>query len=129
MKFVRPIYRTLYQHSRQLAVDTFVEHYTIYHPIATKMLATDLGLELAKDENGRVVVKDKEKRKEEIVVVDEKEKIVVVDEKEKIAVVDEKKKEKIAVVDEKEKKEIVVVDGKEKEKNYRGLLYVTLGVS
>merc|ERR1711935_1203415 len=109
MKFVRPIYRTLYQHSRQLAVDTFVEHYTIYHPIATKMLATDLGLELAKDENGRVVVKEKEKKKEEIVVVDEKEKIVVVDEK--------------------EKKEIVVVDGNEKEKNYRGLLYVTLGVS
>lgn len=83
MKFVRPIYRTLYQHSRQLAVDTFVEHYTIYHPIATKMLATDLELELAKDENGRVVVKEKKKEKG-IVVADENE-----NENEKIVVVDE----------------------------------------
>lgn len=48
MKFVRPLYRALAATSggREIAVDTFVASNKIYHPIARKMVAQDLGLEL-----------------------------------------------------------------------------------
>eukprot|EP00900_Chrysochromulina_parva_P021591 jgi/Chrpa1/4065/Chrysochromulina_OHIO_Genome00014408-RA len=44
MKFVRPLYRALYgwEAQRELAVQTFLEHRSNYHPIAAKMLAQDL---------------------------------------------------------------------------------------
>lgn len=44
MKFVRPLYRALHQSKmgRQLAVDTFLSNKEFYHPIATKMIASDL---------------------------------------------------------------------------------------
>ena len=46
MKFVRPLYRDLYQWEAQraVAIDTFREWRTNYHPIASKMLAQDLKL-------------------------------------------------------------------------------------
>ena len=45
MKYVRPLYRTLRdsgEQSRALAIDTFLANQDFYHPIATKMLASDL---------------------------------------------------------------------------------------
>jgi len=44
MKFVRPLYRALYQSSmgKQLAVDTFLDNKDFYHPICAKMIAVDL---------------------------------------------------------------------------------------
>ena len=44
MKFVRPLYRTLFQSKmgKDLAVSTFLQHKDFYHPIAAKMLAADL---------------------------------------------------------------------------------------
>ena len=44
MKFVRPLYRALYgwEAQRELAVQTFLEHRSNYHPIAAKMLSQDL---------------------------------------------------------------------------------------
>jgi len=46
MKFTRPLYRALYtsKMASQLAVDTFLQHSTIYHPICTKMIASDLSI-------------------------------------------------------------------------------------
>ena len=46
MKFVRPLYRALFQSEmgKEIAKKTFVEHYNFYHPIAAKMLASDLGV-------------------------------------------------------------------------------------
>ena len=49
MKFVRPLYRALYQSSpegKQLAKETFLNHWDFYHPIAAKMVATDLDVSL-----------------------------------------------------------------------------------
>jgi leukotriene-A4 hydrolase len=49
MKFVRPLYRALRDASdsyKQLALQTFAEHKAKYHPIARKMVATDLGAPL-----------------------------------------------------------------------------------
>ena len=44
MKFVRPLYRSLFQSAmgKDLAVSTFIENRDFYHPIAAKMIATDL---------------------------------------------------------------------------------------
>jgi leukotriene-A4 hydrolase len=46
MKYVRPLYRDLarWPEQRELAVSTFKEWRSNYHPIAAKMLAIDLGL-------------------------------------------------------------------------------------
>ncbi|PRP81813.1 hypothetical protein PROFUN_10802 [Planoprotostelium fungivorum] len=46
MKYVRPLYRTLKksQKGSELAVKTFKEHGQLYHSIAAKMIAKDLGL-------------------------------------------------------------------------------------
>mmetsp|Transcript_3652 Transcript_3652/g.6695 ORF Transcript_3652/g.6695 Transcript_3652/m.6695 type:complete len:317 (-) Transcript_3652:144-1094(-) len=44
MKFVRPLYRSLYKSrfGRKMAVETFLKNKDFYHPIATKMIAMDL---------------------------------------------------------------------------------------
>lgn len=44
MKFVRPLYRSLgnSKMGRELAIKTFAEHETMYHPIARKMVKSDL---------------------------------------------------------------------------------------
>jgi len=44
MKFVRPLYRALYQaeSGKDLAKDTFLMNSDFYHPIAAKMLAVDM---------------------------------------------------------------------------------------
>lgn len=46
MKYVRPLYRDLskWPEQRESAVSTFQEWRSNYHPIASKMLAADLGL-------------------------------------------------------------------------------------
>ena len=46
MKFLRPLYQTLFKSKigKQLALDTFKEARTSYHPIAAKMVAADLKL-------------------------------------------------------------------------------------
>lgn len=43
-QYLRPLYRALYANpkSRQAALDTFAAHREMYHPIAAKMVATDL---------------------------------------------------------------------------------------
>ncbi len=52
MKFVRPLYRALYKSDmgKEAAVKAFLEHRNFYHPIAAKMVATDLCVGVAKDE-------------------------------------------------------------------------------
>mmetsp|Transcript_26016 Transcript_26016/g.43407 ORF Transcript_26016/g.43407 Transcript_26016/m.43407 type:complete len:155 (+) Transcript_26016:20-484(+) len=42
MKFVRPLFRSLYQFQSKVAVDTFLQHQDFYHPICSKMIAVDL---------------------------------------------------------------------------------------
>ncbi|KAL7533149.1 hypothetical protein ACHAWF_004363 [Thalassiosira exigua] len=44
MKFVRPLYRALFRSKmgKDVAVSTFLENKDFYHPIAAKMIATDL---------------------------------------------------------------------------------------
>lgn len=42
MKYTRPLYRSLYQLSKNLAVETFLQHQDFYHPICAKMVAADL---------------------------------------------------------------------------------------
>ena len=44
MKYVRPLYRLLYRSKmgKDIAIDTFLQHKDIYHPIAAKMIAIDL---------------------------------------------------------------------------------------
>jgi leukotriene-A4 hydrolase len=46
MKFVRPLYRLLHQakNGAQLAVDTYLEHKSFYHPIAAQLIEKDIGL-------------------------------------------------------------------------------------
>ncbi|CAB9504832.1 Leukotriene A-4 hydrolase [Seminavis robusta] len=46
MKFTRPLYRALFQSkmASELAVETFLENKHIYHPICTKMVASDLSV-------------------------------------------------------------------------------------
>jgi len=48
MKYVRPLYRSLGKSAkgRDLAVSTFTQHHSIYHNIAQKMVAKDLGITL-----------------------------------------------------------------------------------
>jgi len=48
MKFVRPLYRALYQSEsgKDLAKETFLSNSDFYHPIATKMLAADMEISL-----------------------------------------------------------------------------------
>ncbi|WOO82539.1 Leucine aminopeptidase 2 [Vanrija pseudolonga] len=46
MKFCRPIFRLLNEQAPELARNTFTEHAAFYHPIARKMIAKDLGIEL-----------------------------------------------------------------------------------
>ena len=51
MKFLRPLYRAMFKSScgKQLALDTFSRLRDGYHPIASKMLSSDLGVQ-ASDE-------------------------------------------------------------------------------
>mmetsp|Transcript_28513 Transcript_28513/g.43760 ORF Transcript_28513/g.43760 Transcript_28513/m.43760 type:complete len:663 (-) Transcript_28513:60-2048(-) len=44
MKYVRPLYRALYHSAmgRKVAVETFLKYKDMYHPICSKMVATDL---------------------------------------------------------------------------------------
>lgn len=46
MKYLRPLYRALHQHEvgRALAYETFSLARNSYHPIAAKMVASDLGV-------------------------------------------------------------------------------------
>ena len=46
MKFVRPLYRALFasKMGKALAVKAFLEHRSFYHSIASKMIASDMGL-------------------------------------------------------------------------------------
>eukprot|EP01133_Synstelium_polycarpum_P006777 gene6777-7877_t len=44
MKFVRPLYSELNKRNPELAKDTFTKHRCIYHSIASKMVAKDLGI-------------------------------------------------------------------------------------
>ena len=51
MKYVRPIYRDLFQSNlyRNIAVKVFLENCDFYHPIAQKMIASDVSLEDKKE--------------------------------------------------------------------------------
>jgi len=44
MKFCRPIFRSVYKVDPKLAVEYFEENRQYYHPIASKLIAKDLGL-------------------------------------------------------------------------------------
>lgn len=46
MKFVRPLYRLLHQakNGAQLAIDTYLQHKSFYHPIAAQLIEKDIGL-------------------------------------------------------------------------------------
>lgn len=46
MKFTRPLYKALYRSKMgsDLAVKTFLAHKDIYHPICSKMVASDLSV-------------------------------------------------------------------------------------
>lgn len=46
MKFVRPLYRLLHQakNGAQLAVDTYLQYKSFYHPIAAQLIEKDIGL-------------------------------------------------------------------------------------
>lgn len=48
MKFTRPLYKALYRSNMgsELAVETFLKHKEMYHPICTKMVASDLSVSL-----------------------------------------------------------------------------------
>lgn len=48
MKFLRPLYRALFRSKmgKQAALDTFKEAGRSYHPIAAKMVASDLGVDV-----------------------------------------------------------------------------------
>lgn len=54
MKFVRPLYKTLYDceipKAKEAAVATFLAHRHFYHPICRKMVALDLGLSKCDDD-------------------------------------------------------------------------------
>lgn len=54
MKFVRPLYRSLHgsQVGATIARQTFEAHHEMYHPIAKKMVAQDLGVNLSKLSGG-----------------------------------------------------------------------------
>ena len=44
MKYLRPLYRSLNRKHKAVAVETFKEAASSYHPIAAKMVASDLGV-------------------------------------------------------------------------------------
>ena len=44
MKYLRPLYRSLHKKEKEVAIQTFKEAGSGYHPIAAKMVAADLGL-------------------------------------------------------------------------------------
>jgi leukotriene-A4 hydrolase len=44
MKYVRPIYKALNKVDSELAVKTFLQHRSFYHPICASMVAKDLGV-------------------------------------------------------------------------------------
>lgn len=48
MKFTRPLYRELFalEETRSMAIQTFRERASFYHPICRAMVAKDLGVEL-----------------------------------------------------------------------------------
>ena len=48
MKFTRPLYRSLCQFDRALAIETFLQHQDFYHPICAKMVAADLQIDKRK---------------------------------------------------------------------------------
>ena len=55
MKYVRPLYRTLRDsgsESQALAISTFLANADFYHPIASKMLASDLSVGGSKAKRG-----------------------------------------------------------------------------
>ena len=56
MKFVRPLYRALYKSEmgKEIAVKTFLANREFYHPIAAKMVATDMSVGKAnEDDDGK----------------------------------------------------------------------------
>jgi leukotriene-A4 hydrolase len=59
MKFVRPLYRALYKSEmgKDIAVKTFLANRDFYHPIAAKMVATDMSV--GKTEDGESKSKKK----------------------------------------------------------------------
>jgi len=60
MKYVRPLYRALFEWApvgRHLAVQTFLSSKDFYHPIAAKMLATDLGADVDTDTDTKTHIK------------------------------------------------------------------------
>ncbi len=44
MKYLRPLYRALARKHKDLALETFKGAAASYHPIAAKMVASDLGV-------------------------------------------------------------------------------------
>ena len=50
MKFTRPLYRSLYQFQKNLAIETFLQHQDFYHPICAKMVAGDLQIDKKKQQ-------------------------------------------------------------------------------
>mmetsp|Transcript_3711 Transcript_3711/g.5398 ORF Transcript_3711/g.5398 Transcript_3711/m.5398 type:complete len:94 (-) Transcript_3711:431-712(-) len=48
MKYVRPLYRALSasKFGKSVALDTFLQNADFYHPIARKMVASDLGVSI-----------------------------------------------------------------------------------
>ena len=56
MKFVRPLYRALFNSvkGKDVAIATFLENKDFYHPIAAKMLATDLGVAMGQKEKSNM---------------------------------------------------------------------------
>ncbi|KAL7499026.1 hypothetical protein ACHAWT_009622 [Skeletonema menzelii] len=62
MKFVRPLYRALYKSDmgKDIAVKTFLANREFYHPIAAKMVATDMSVGKADEKDGESKSKKKE---------------------------------------------------------------------
>ena len=55
MKYVRPLYRALFasEMGKELAVQVFLKHKDFYHPICSKMIATDLKLANVEEPNNK----------------------------------------------------------------------------
>lgn len=56
MKFVRALYRSLYQFQPTVAVETFLQHQDFYHPICAKMVATDLQIDKKKQQKRQIAM-------------------------------------------------------------------------
>lgn len=63
MKFVRPLYRALYKSEmgKEIAVKTFLANREFYHPIAAKMVATDMSVGKANEDDDDGESKSKKK--------------------------------------------------------------------